>query len=80
LSGYGPAVSDGVTAHVPVVPPLVVVDVLVLDGLVGDVEPQAFENAAPTLTSAPSAWRRLTRFVSFIVLSLSRKSHNSGLR
>src|SRR2546423_5849580 len=61
LSGYGPAVSSGDTAHVPelVVPPVEVEPLDVVEGVVGD-EPHAAATAAAAALSAPKASRRVS--------------------
>jgi hypothetical protein len=69
-SGYGPAVSSGVTAHaaVPVVPPPVVppdvelpFEAVVVEALVGD-DPQPAAKASPAAPRMPRASRRFTFF------------------
>src|SRR5262245_28361624 len=65
-SGYGPSVSVGLSTHDPgvgvvVVPVPVDVPPLPVDGLVGDVDPQAAIAAPPTAVSAPRICRRLSR-------------------
>jgi hypothetical protein len=64
LSGYGPSVSEGVTAQlVDVVPPVVVVEVLVLVlGLAGEDDPQPASAAPNPALSTASNSRRCNTF------------------
>src|SRR5262245_7989685 len=77
-SGYGPSVSDGVTTHVELVPPLVLLLVFVVAlGDVGD-DVHAIAPAAPAV-SAVSRSRRPSFFPVLIAIVLSHLSR-LGLR
>jgi hypothetical protein len=63
--GYGPIVSDGVTAHAAAAVPPVVVSVVTADGLVGVSPPHPRESAALAAPITVRASRRLN-FLCFI--------------